>query len=185
MPPRPWKLVSSQKEATYSIFDLRMDQARSPRTGRVHRFYILESGDWVNVIPLTDENQVVLIRQYRHGLRDVTLEIPGGLLEPLDTPEAAARRELREETGFDAGKMIPLSSVYPNPAFLDNRCFTFLAKDVVPVGGQEQDDKEDIEVLLRPVDDVPRMIREGEIAHSLVLVAFFRYFMEYLPSQAR
>jgi ADP-ribose pyrophosphatase len=185
MSPKPWKLVSSRREASYRIFDLRIDQARSPRTDRVHRFYVLESADWVNVIPVTAENRVVLIRQYRHGLRDVTLEIPGGIVEAGDSPEEAARRELREETGYEASEMVPLSSVNPNPAFLDNRCFTFLAKDVVPAGGQEQDDKEDIEVLLRPVDDIPRMIREGEIAHSLVLAAFFRYFMEYLPGLAR
>lgn len=180
MPPRPWKLISSRKEASYSIFDLRIDSARSPRTDRAHRFYILESADWVNVIPVTPENQVVLIRQYRHGLREVTLEIPGGILEEGDSPEEAAGRELLEETGYRASDMIPLGSVHPNPAFLDNRCHTFLARDVYCADRQRQDDKEDIEVLLRPLDDIPGLIRGGEISHSLVLVAFYRYFMEHL-----
>ena len=166
------------------IFSLRIDRAHSPRTRVAHDFYILESTDWVNVIPVTPQGEVVLIRQYRHGTREVTLEIPGGIVEPGDTPEAAARRELVEETGFKEREMILLGSVHPNPAFLTNRCFTFLAKDVVRTQAQEQDDKEDIEVEVRPLEEVPRLIRRGEITHALVLAAFYRYYMEYLPGQA-
>jgi 8-oxo-dGTP pyrophosphatase MutT (NUDIX family) len=152
----------------------------SPRTHEQHDFYILESGDWVNVIPLTSDGRVVLIRQYRHGIQQITLEIPGGIVENRDTPEAAARRELMEETGYRESEMIHLGTVHPNPAFLNNRCHTFLAKDVVRAGEQLQDDKEDIEVLLRPIGDIPRLIREGLITHSLVLAAFYRFYMEYL-----
>jgi 8-oxo-dGTP pyrophosphatase MutT (NUDIX family) len=148
----------------------------------VHEFYILESEDWVNVIPITQQNDVVLIRQYRHGIREVTLEIPGGIVEPDESPEEAASRELLEETGYQGSKMIPLGVVYPNPAFLNNRCYTYLASNVLLTREQEQDEKEDIEVLLRPLDEIPRLIREGEISHSLVLAAFYRLFMEYHPS---
>ena len=181
MPPKPWKLISSQPHESYKIFSLRTDSAQSPRTNEVHNFYILESTDWVNVIPLTPQNEVVLISQYRHGTREVTLEIPGGIVEPKDTPEEAARRELREETGYEESEMILLGHVLPNPAFLNNRCYTYLARDVSLVGKQEQDEKEDIEVLLRPLDVIPRLIAEGEITHSLVLAAFYRFYMEYLP----
>ena len=182
MSPKPWKLISSRVNESYRVFRLRTDQAISPRTNEVHDFYILESDDWVNVIPLTAQNEVVLIRQYRHGIRENTLEIPGGIIEQDDTPEEAARRELGEETGYQESTMILLGQVHPNPAFLNNQCHTYLARDVLLSGKQEQDEKEDIEVLLRPLDEIPRLIREGEITHSLVLAAFYRFYMEYLPS---
>ena len=181
MAPKPWKLISSQKHESYKIFSLRIDRAQSPRTHKEHNFYILESSDWVNVIPLTHQNEVVLIRQYRHGIKKVTLEIPGGIVEIGDSPEEAARRELREETGYEGSQMTLLGSVYANPAFLNNTCYTYLARGLSLTGRQEQDAKEDIEVLLRPLDVIPRLIREGEITHSLVLVAFYRFFMEYVP----
>jgi 8-oxo-dGTP pyrophosphatase MutT (NUDIX family) len=179
MPLKPWPLISSRKEASLRIFGLRIDRALSPRTQEEHDFYILDSPDWVNVIPLTPDNQVVLIRQYRHGIREVTLEIPGGIVEGSDSPEEAATRELLEETGYEAARMILLGGVHPNPAFLNNRCYTYVAKDVKKVGTQHQDEKEDIEVLLRPATDIPGLIKEGRITHSLVLAAFYRFYMEY------
>ena len=104
---------------------------------------------------------MVLIRQYRHGIREITLEIPGGMVEAGDSPEEAARRELREETGYAESQMILLGSVHPNPAFLNNKCYTYVAQEVSLTGKQEQDAKEDIEVILRPLDLIPRLIREG------------------------
>ena len=100
-------------------------------------------------------------------------------MENNDTPEEAAVKELREETGYQTSEMIPLGSVHPNPAIQNNQCYTFLARDVFLAGEQQQDDKEDIEVLLRPISEIPRLIREGEITHSLVLAAFYRFYMEY------
>ena len=184
MPPKPWKVLSSKINESFRIFNLRIDRAFSPRTRLAHDFYILESTDWVNVIPITAGGEVVLVRQYRHGTRELTLEIPGGIVEPGDTPEEAARRELQEETGFEEKEMVLLGSVRPNPAFLTNRCYTYVAKDVARVKMQEQDDKEDIDVEVRPLQEVPRLIREGEIAHALVLAAFYRYYLEYVPGTA-
>jgi len=185
MTPKPWKVVASTWDRTYRVFNLRTDQAISPRTGRTHPFFILESSSWVNVIPLTSAAEVVLVRQYRHGTRSVTLEIPGGLVEESDTPEEAARRELLEETGYRAGDTLSLGWVHPNPAILNNRCYTFLARDVVFSGARHQDDREDIEVILRPLSAIPHLIREGEISHSLVVAAFYRFFMEYQPNGCR
>lgn len=181
MPPKLWTIVASTRNRSYRVFDLRTDRARSPRTGEEHDFFVLESSPWVNVIPLTKDGNVVMIEQYRHGIREITLEIPGGLIEPDDSPEEAARRELREETGYGGGDFIDLGFVHPNPAIQDNRCHTFLARNVVPAGIQEMDEKEDIEVVLHPLARVPRLIRDGRITHSLVIVAFYRLFLEYLP----
>ncbi len=175
---KSWELLSSEIRADYRIFRLRVDRSRSPRTGEAHDFFVLESSDWVNVIPLTPEGRVVLVRQWRHATRSFSLEVPGGLLEASDSPEKAAHRELLEETGFSASKMLYLGFVEPNPAFLNNRCHTFLAKDVQKVSELNQDEKEDIEVLLRPLEEIPRLIRDGTISHSLVVAAFYRLFME-------
>jgi ADP-ribose pyrophosphatase len=181
MLPKPWEIISSVQNSASRFFNLRTDRARSPRTGREHNFFVLESGPWVNVIPLTRDNEVVMINQYRHGTREVTLEIPGGLVDPGDTLEGAARRELFEETGFRGEDITSLGWVHPNPAIQNNNCYTFLARDVCPAGCQMQDEKEDIRVVLHPISEIPRFIRDGVITHSLVIVAFYRYFMEYLP----
>ncbi len=180
---KPWTIVSSRIDKSYRVFNLRTDRACSPRTNRAHDFYVLESPPWVNVIPLTPEDNVVLIRQYRLGIRDMTLEIPGGLVDPTDSPSGAASRELWEETGYREEKMIPLGAVHPNPAILNNLCYTFLARNVFPTGKRNQDEGEDIEVVLRPLADIPLLIREGAITHSLVITAFYRFYMEYMPDR--
>ncbi len=181
MPPKPWNILFTEHRERLRIFGLRVDRAVSPRTGKAHDFYVLESGSWVNVIPITPAQEVVLIRQYRHGTREVTLEIPGGIVEPGDSPQEAARRELQEETGYEADEMVDLGFVHPNPAFLDNRCYTFIAKDARSAGAQTLDEKEDIEVLLKPLAEIPGLIREGAITHSLVVAAFYRLFMDHVP----
>lgn len=176
---KPWKLISSKRDKSFKIFDLCTDRVRSPRNGKEYDFIILESSEWVNVIPVTKEKDVVLIRQYRHGIKDVTLEIPGGIVEPGDTPLEGAGRELKEETGYTYGEMIYLGMVYANPAILNNGCHTYLALDCQPDGAQDLDDREDIEVVLTPLEKIPEYIREGKISHSLIIAAFYRYFMEY------
>ena len=178
---KPWTIISSHVDKSYRVFNLRRDRARSPRTSETHDFYVLESPSWVNIIPLTPAKEVVLIRQYRFGIRDMTLEIPGGLMEPSDSPEEAARRELREEAGYREETLIPLGSVHPNPAIQNNLCYTFLAANVFPVGQLVQDEREDIEVVLQPLSEIPRLIREGAISHALVIAAFYRFYMEYRP----
>lgn len=180
MAPKLWTIVSSKIEKSYRIFNLRTDAACSPRTHRTHDFFIMESAPWVNVIPLTPKDEVVMVQQYRHGIRDITLEIPGGLIESGDSPEDAARRELMEETGYREESLISLGAVHPNPAIQNNLCYTFLAKNVYPAGKQNQDEREDIEVVTIPLAEVPRLIREGVITHALVIAAFYRFYMEHL-----
>ena len=182
MPLKPWELISSNLNKSFRIFNLRTDRSVSPRTNKEHDFYIMESLDWVNIIPLTPQNEVLLVRQFRHGIKEITLEIPGGIVEKGDEPIDTARKELQEETGYKGTEMVFLGNVHPNPAFLNNRCHTFLARDIYLAGHQKQDDKEDIEITMKPLDEIPGLIKDRQITHSLVLAAFYRYYLEYLPS---
>jgi 8-oxo-dGTP pyrophosphatase MutT (NUDIX family) len=144
-----------------------------------HDFYILESNDWINVIPLTAHDEVIMIRQYRHGSREVTLEIPGGLVDSGDTPKKAAVRELLEETGYQAKKWLKIGVVNPNPALFNNRCHTFLAQDVYKGTDPTPDQTEDIEVVLVPLADIPKLILKGKIDHAMVITAFCNYFLQH------
>ena len=184
----PWPVVHSSTKS-YRIFNLRTDRAVSPRTGQDHDFFVLESAPWVNIIPITPEDKVVFIRQYRHGIQDTTLEVPGGLVEPFDDPKSAALRELREETGYASRDIHFLGKVHPNPAIQDNECHSFVVWNVEQTALQDLDAKEDIETILYPLSSVPQMIHSGQITHSLVLCAFFFFFAAYrphlVPSEAR
>jgi len=121
---------------------------------------------------LTPEQDVVLIRQFRFGTAELTLEIPGGLIDAGEAPAAAAARELLEETGYRAAHWTALGTIAPNPAFLRNRLFTFLAEGCTRVADPDPDPGEDIEVELHPLDRIDDMLAAGEITHALVAVAF-------------
>ncbi|HRI52987.1 MAG TPA: NUDIX hydrolase [Pseudomonadota bacterium] len=172
---QPWETESSAVVADYSIFRVRKDHCRSPRTRRAHDFWVLETTDWVNVVALTPDEQVVLVRQYRFGSQQATLEIAGGTVDPGEAPLAAAARELREETGYVPESVILLGAVEPNPAIQNNRCYTALALGCRPAGTQELDEREDIGVETRPLTEIPALLASGEITHALVWAAFLHY----------
>lgn len=172
----PWEKLDSTLRDSYKVFHVRQTRSRSPQTGRVHDFYVIESSPWVNIIPLTPEGQIVFVQQYRHGTEDITLEVPGGMVDPGDaSPLEAGRREMREETGYDTGTIIELGSVAPNPAIQNNRCYTYLALDVQPNGRPALDTTEEIDVVLVDPADVPELIISGRITHALVVAAFYLF----------
>jgi 8-oxo-dGTP pyrophosphatase MutT (NUDIX family) len=172
---KPWKLIDSKIDRDYKVFKIKAITAISPRTNRAAEFYTIETEDWVNIIPITPDHNVVMIRQFRHGSKEVTLEIPGGLVEGED-PEKAALRELKEETGYAGDKILYLGCTNPNPAIFNNLCHTYLVEDAIEVSHKDLDPGEDIEVSLVPLIDIPRLINNGIINHALVVVAFHFYF---------
>lgn len=169
-----WRRVRSERVADCRVFRVRRDISASPRGGAEHDFYVVEAGDWINVIPLTDGDEVVMIEQYRHGSADVTLEIPGGMVDEGESPEGAAARELVEETGYTANGIVALGRTRPNPAIHDNWLHTFLARGARFDRKPEFDRTEHCAVRLVPLADVPALIAEGFITHALVVVAFHR-----------
>ncbi len=173
---KPWERSSSEHCGDYRIFRVRRDKSISPRSGKEHDFFILETAEWVNVIPVTSDGQIVLIRQYRHGTRAVELEIPGGLVEAGEAPAVAGRREMREETGYDTETIVHLGTIAPNPAIQNNRCHYYLAANARYEGSQALDSGEDIEVLLVDQEDIPALIAEGKIRHGIMVAAF--YYLE-------
>ena len=169
-----WEKLRAELVADYRVLRVCGDRSRSPRTGAAHDFIVLEMADWVNVVPITAAGRVVMIRQYRHGTRNVGLEIPGGVAEGDDASLAqAAARELEEETGYVAADMIELGRIAPNPAIQDNYCHSFLALGAERTRAQDLDPGEDIAVEEVALEGVAALIQTGEIHHSLVVVAFY------------
>ncbi|HVN87452.1 MAG TPA: NUDIX hydrolase [Candidatus Binatia bacterium] len=167
-----WDLLEVEEILRCHVFTLRRHRSRSPRTGAVHDFDVIDSSDWVNVVPVTTGRELVLVRQYRHGIGAVTLETPGGIVDPDDpSPAIAGEREMREETGYSAAPLIPLGVVHPNPAIQNNRLHIFLAPDARRVAAPAGDETEDIEVELVPLAEVDKLIARGAITHSLALTA--------------
>lgn len=174
---RPWEQLSNETLVQYKVFHVRKSRRRSPRTGADIGFFLLDTPDWVNVLPITDDGQVVMVRQYRHGCERVTLEIPGGLIDAHETdPAAAAARELREETGFEAARIEPIGVMNPNPSMMSNRCHAFLATGCRRIGDLQMDPGEDLEVVTRPLAELDGLIARGEIEHAIVLatISFWR-----------
>jgi len=168
----PWEHLTTRAGHDYRIFSTRLDLCRSPRTRTDHEFVVVEAPDWVNVIALTPEDEVLLVRQYRFGTREVTLEIPGGAVDRGEDFVSAGVRELREETGFEGDQVRLLGTVTPNPAFIQNRCGTLLVTGARRVDEPRPDGTEILEVERRPLGDIPRLIAGGQIDHALVVAAF-------------
>jgi 8-oxo-dGTP pyrophosphatase MutT (NUDIX family) len=173
---RPWQKVGSRQLGNFGVFSVRSDRKISPRTQQEHDFFVIESVDWVNVVALTSDQQLVMVEQYRHASNTVELEIPGGMIDAKDgSPEMAGRRELREETGYEGEPARVIGQILPNPAIMSNNCFTVLIENCRCAHPVEFDRGEDLITRLVPVSEISRLVAGGRIRHSLVAVALYHF----------
>jgi 8-oxo-dGTP pyrophosphatase MutT (NUDIX family) len=166
---KPWKVL----ESSYFRPRFRIDKCELPNGNRLDAM-IFELGPWANVLALTKAGEAVLVRQYRHGVCDVLWEFPGGVVEEGEEPVEGARRELLEETGYRAAKLILVGRLYPNPAIQTNTLYCFLALDAEKVGEQHLDAGEDIEVQLVPLDELVEMAKRGDLPHAMQTAMLFQ-----------
>jgi len=172
---KPWKILAS----THLRDNIRLDRCELPN-GQIIEGTVLEFGTWVTVLALTKEQEVVLIRQYRHGAQKVIVELPGGVMDREDkSPLAAARRELQEETGYTSEWIVQVGGVSPNPASHTNLIYSFLALDAEKLNSQQLDETEEIEVFLKPLDEVIAMAKNGDLLQSMQVSTLF-FTLAYL-----
>ncbi|HZU81637.1 MAG TPA: NUDIX hydrolase [Polyangiaceae bacterium] len=178
MPRMPrWRRTRSRQMASYRVFDVcRVELEDGAGRSRGDAF-TLRCPDWCNVIAVTPDEHVVMVWQYRFGTDALSLEIPGGVVDPGELPEQAARRELREETGYEVDDLESFTQVEPNPAVQDNRCFTFVGRGARPTDAARFDPQEELETVLVPAARIADLLDGGQVRHSLVqgaLEAFWR-----------
>ena len=166
-----WRLVNKKilvKTKPFAVEELHLARI-STSQALPFPYYRLASISWVNIFAITAEGQAVLIRQPRAGMMTDTLEIPGGGIDASEEPEAAARRELEEETGYVAARILSLGSINPNPAIMDNKLHMFLAEGCTLASPRKHfpDSSEEIEVLTVPLDRLDAMIQKGELQNAL------------------
>ena len=161
-----WERLSSEELYETPYFTLRSDKLRLPDGAVKENYYILERPDAAIVFPVTDEGEVLLVRQYRPPLDLMELGLPAGLIESGEEPEVAARRELAEETGYSGGKWETLGALASSPSLKNNWAHLFLAQGVGRAGDQALDEYERLDVVRVPLEEVPGLVYKGEIVSS-------------------
>ncbi len=170
-----WRTLSSKPMIKDRWINVRADQCLTPKGAEIAPYYVLTYPDWINVVALTPERHIVLVRQYRHAAGGTFLELPGGGMEGSDLDaEQAAHRELAEETGFTSERWLKVSVLYPNPASHTNRVHTFLALDAVPGHEQALDQAEEgLALCLMPLEQVVEELGTGLLGQAMHVSAVF------------
>jgi len=168
-----WKVTSAPKILSRTpIFVLEQSAKKRAGSQNIKAYVKIRSAPWVNVIAVTPDQSIVLVRQFRHGIEKVTVEIPAGLVRKRESSQMAAIRELREETGYVGDRAQLLGRWFPNPALQDNLCSTWLIRNARKIADPTPDDDEVIEILTVPICDISKLISSGKINHGLCLTAF-------------
>ena len=170
-----WPTLEKVEVLRAHVFRYLKAKRQSPTTKKISDFDIVQCSNWVNVVAITPDQKIVLIKQYRHGLDCITTEITGGAVDHKEDMLLAAQRELQEETGYTSTNWKSLGRVDVNPAFMTNYCETFLALNAVKTHDQNLDPFEEIDVFLEDKEDINLLIKKGEITHSLIIAAFYLY----------
>lgn len=179
-----WQKLSTRYLVREKWATLRVDTCRMPDGHVIDDYYVLEYTDWVNAVAVTEDQQVILITQYRHGAEEVITEIPGGCIDPGETPEEAVRRELLEETGYSFSSIEPLATLYANPSTARNKTYSFLASGGVKTHDQQLDGREDIIVHLVSLSELKEKLMNNEIPQALHTSALF-YALHRLEAENR
>lgn len=174
VPIRPWRVIRSDEAFRDRWYRLRRDTVELADGSVVDDYFVSERADIAQVVALTPERDVVFVRQYKHGIGEITLELPGGLVDDGEPPEAAARRELAEETGYDAPGLEPLGALVHDPPKTTNRIHGFLARDAARTHEPEPDATEEIEVVLVPLSEVEQRLRARELDVSSTVALLYR-----------
>ncbi len=171
MKPRPWTIERTEPQGDFRVFSVDALHCRRDGDAKDHVFFRINASPWVNVVARTPDGDFVMVRQYRQGSASVTLEIPGGMVDPGEDPATAAARELQEETGYRPASVRKIGEVNPNPALFPNRVHTYLAEDCVKVGEVRNDSAEETIVEVVPKAEIHDRVRSGEVDHALVMAA--------------
>lgn len=172
-----WETISKEKAGDFKIFDVLWVKRRHPVWQKESDFVVVDSPNWANIIPITSAGRIVMVEQFRQGTNSITLELPGGLIEQGELPEIAAKRECKEETGYSSDEKIELiGESLPNPAFMTNKCYTFVWENCQKVTGQDLDDNEELNVIELTESEIREKISSGELNHAIILSAFMHYF---------
>ena len=178
-----WKEEGRKKVFDSHLFSIRESYCRSPYD-ELRTFTVIDSCDWTIVVPVLETPQgreFVMVRQWRHGLRDLSLEFPGGVLELGETPQDGAARELLEETGYRSGKLKKIGEFGPNPAIMSNKVHFFLAEDLINTGKKELDEDEFIETELVGINEVFMGMGRPPFVHALMGSALTLYMQQRMP----
>jgi ADP-ribose pyrophosphatase len=162
-----WKVLASEYLFNEPWLTVRKDKCELPNGNIVPSFYVTEYPEWVNVFALTEDGKVVMVKQYRHGIRETGIELPGGVVDEGESIEEAARRELMEETGYEFDSYEYMGKICSNPSTTNNFMHMYLAKGGRKVGEQDLDHSEEIEVLLMTIEEVKQLLKENKVHQSL------------------
>lgn len=177
---KKWKLISSKYLFRETWFTVREDKCVNDEGKIIYPYYVFEFPEWATAFPLTEEGKIILVRQYRHALDVISLELPGGCVDPTDKNfEAGIRRELLEETGYEFKEVISLGTTSPNPSTNSNLMHMFLMKGGKKVSDQKLDHNEEIEVLEVSFEELQNLIDQHKIIQSMHLTTIF-YALKYL-----